>query len=110
MNLGDLNEIVQILRPTVTGQSATGEDLVSWSTLDHWPVNVRLLSGSERLGASDAPTSVNQYEVTGRSRDDLRPGMRLRRGVDVLEIASAPPMPRSPWSAVKCVEVDRGAP
>lgn len=109
MNLGDLNETVQILKPTVTGQSSTGEDLVSWSTLDHWDVNVRELSGTERLGTSDAPTSVVQYEVTGRNREDLQPGMRLRRGVDLLEIATAPPMPRSPWSVVKCVEVDRGA-
>lgn len=107
MNLGDLDETVQILQPTTTGTSTTGEDIVTWSTLDHWDVNVRLLSGAERLGESDAPTSVNQYEVTGRNRDDLRAGMRLRRGTELLEIATVPPMPRSMWSIAKCVEVDR---
>ncbi|HYB94369.1 MAG TPA: head-tail adaptor protein [Vicinamibacterales bacterium] len=109
VKLGDLNETVVILRSSVTGQSATGEDLLSWSTVDHWPVCVEELAGSERLGVSDAPTSVIQYRVTGRNRDDLQPGMRLRRGADILEIAVAPPMPRSMWSVVKCFEVDRGA-
>lgn len=108
MNLGDLNETVVILTPTVTGQTATGEDIVSWSTLDSWQVNVEELSGAERLGSSDAPTSVNQYRVTGRSREDLRPTMRLRRGSDLLEIATVPPAPRSMFTVAKCVEVDRG--
>ena len=109
MNLGDLNETVVILTPTVTGQSATGEDIVIWSTVDSWPVNVQELTGAERLGPSDAPTSVNQYLITGRNRSDLTPKMRLRRGADILEIATVPPMPRSMWSIAKCVEVDRGA-
>lgn len=107
MNLGDFNESVLILQPTVAGKSATGEDLVAWSTLDSWQVNVQELSGNERLGPSDAPTGVNQYLVTGRHRDDLQPGMRLKWNSDVLEIVSVPKMPRSMWSAVKCVEVDR---
>lgn len=109
MNLGDLNETVVILQPTVTGQSATGEDLVTWSTLDSWQVNVQELAGTERLGPSDAATSVNQYLITGRNRSDLKPQMRLRRGADLLEIAVVPTMPRSMWSTAKCVEVDRGA-
>jgi head-tail adaptor len=109
MNLGDLNEIVVIEQPTVTGPSATGEDLVTWSTVDHWPVHVQALTGAERLGVSDAPTSVIAYRVTGRNRSDLRPTMRLRRGGAVLEIASIPPMPRSLWSVVECREVPRGA-
>jgi len=109
MNLGDLNETVVILQPTVTGQSATGEDLVTYETLDSWQVNVQELGGAERLGASDAPTSVIQYLVTGRTRSDLRPTMRLRRGADLLEIAAVPPAPRSMWTQAKCVEVDRGA-
>jgi head-tail adaptor len=108
MNLGDLNETVVIEQPTVTGQSATGEDLVSWSTLDHWQVNVQPLTGAERLGVSDAPTGVNVYRVTGRNREDIDITMRLRRGSSLLEIASVPPMPRSPWTIAECREVDRG--
>lgn len=109
MNLGELNETVQILTPTVAGRSSTGEDLVSWSTLDHWDVNVQLVNGAERLGASDAPTNVNVYRVTGRARTDVQPTMRLRRGTALLEIQTVPPNPRSMWTVAIAVEMDRGA-
>ncbi|MGE3840051.1 MAG: phage head closure protein [Vicinamibacterales bacterium] len=108
MNLGDINETVVILHPTVTGQDAVGGDVVTWATLDSWPVNVQELTGAEALGVTGAATNVNAYLVTGRARTDIDTTMRLRRGDSLLEIASVPPNPRSMWTACRCREVPRG--
>lgn len=108
MNLGDINETVVILTPTITGQDAVGGDVVTWATLDSWAVKVEPLTGSERLGVSDAVTSAVAYRVTGRQRTDLDTTMRLRRGGSTLEIASVPSSPRSMWTVCECREVPRG--
>jgi head-tail adaptor len=102
MNLGDLNETVTILYPTVAGLDAVGGEVIVWSTLDTWQVNVQPLSGAERLGVSDAPTNVDGYRVTGRNRDDLTVQMRIRWGALTMEIASVPPAPRAMFRSVEC--------
>ena len=106
MNLGDLNETVTIQQPTNVGKDAVGGDIVVWSTLDSWAVNVQPVNGAERLGVSDAPTSVEVYRLTGRSRD-LEPGMRFLYGDQMLEIQSTARQGRSAWTVAMASVINR---
>lgn len=89
MNIGKLNRLVTIKRPS-TGQDAAGQPLETMiKVADVW-ANVRHKTGSEAIRA-DKETSIVQASIRIRRRTDLNAGMEVHMDSTVYKIRAILP-------------------
>jgi SPP1 family predicted phage head-tail adaptor len=80
MNIGPLDNRIELQERTVTPDSTTGQDVVSWSTIATVWANVQdvLPSKAEKVVSGSIEVSVNRTRVRIRYREDIDSSYRLK--------------------------------